>query len=190
MVNGFRHTLKLCLCAHHISRIFCDNKSPLNDGVANASWRGSDVVVLSDNLIVGAVTSISDQTVSNLKVCTMATFIETQKGPNIGISIKLPHRGSGRTIYAARQLSHVETIVDAIPRIFGGSQFLETCKNLVICNLLKQVSYNKCSKILLKNLEEKKFVQRTDYIRLYHLKDTKEVSKVIVHNTKVCHILK
>ena len=132
VVNGRTYTLNFCSRTYSINNEIRTNKGALIDGGANGGLSGSDVVVLAETMNTADVTGIADNTLSNLKICTVAALIETQLGPIIGIFHQYAHRGSGKTIHSVSQLRQFGTLVDDTPRKHGGKQRLQTLDGYII----------------------------------------------------------
>jgi hypothetical protein len=132
IINGRTYTLSFCTRTYSINDAVRTYKGALIDGGANGGLSGSDVVVLAETLGTTSVTGIANNTLPDLKICTVAALIETQKGPIIGIFHQYAHSGSGKTIHSVRQLRQFGTIVDDTPRSHGGKQRLETLEGYII----------------------------------------------------------
>jgi hypothetical protein len=78
------------------------------------------------------VTSIADNTLQKIPVCTVAGLIKTQHGPIIGVFHQYTHHGTGKTIHSVSQMREFGTIVDDTPRSFGGKQRIETLDGYII----------------------------------------------------------
>lgn len=120
IIDGRTYTSTYCYRSYSINQHQQKPCGSLMDGGANGGLSGSDVTVIAETLLTVDVTGINDNTLKKVPVCTVAGLIDTQHGPIIGIFHQYAHNGNGKTIHSVSQLRHFGTIVDDIPRSFGG----------------------------------------------------------------------
>ena len=132
VLNGRTYTLSSCVRKYAVSRGTRSGTGALIDGGANGGLSGSDVTVLAETLNTADVTGIAENTLSKLKLCTVAALIQSHKGPIIGIFHQYAHLGKGKTIHSVTQLRHFGTIVDDTPRQFNGKHRLITLDGYLI----------------------------------------------------------
>ena len=108
---------------YHVSNhMQVDHQGSLIDGGANGGLAGSDMRLLEDTLQKVDVTGIADNTLSNLKVSTVAALIQSTKGPIIGIFHQYAYIGAGKSIHSNIQLKSFGIEIDDTPRKLKGSQ--------------------------------------------------------------------
>jgi hypothetical protein len=110
----------------------------LLDGGANGGMIGQDMRVLFETESTCDVTGVADNAVSNLKIVTGASLIETTNGPIIGIFNQYANYGQGKTIHAKGQLESFGNEVDDTSRRLGGQQRLITHDGKVIPVSIRQ----------------------------------------------------
>jgi hypothetical protein len=126
------YTLSFCNRTYDINNSVYSHYGALVDGGANGGLSGSDVVVLSVTLNTANVVGIPENTLQQLRLCTVAALIETNKGPIIGIFNQYAHCGTGKTILSVPQVWHFGTIVDDTPRQYNGNQRFQTLDGYII----------------------------------------------------------
>ena len=78
------------------------------------------------------IVGIGDHALTGLNVVTAATFLDTQKGPIIGVFHEYAYLGKGRSIHAAGQLESFKCKVDDRSQHVGGAQSIQTSEGYVI----------------------------------------------------------
>ena len=111
------------LSNHHIHT---DIHGSLLDGGANGGMCGTDVTILEYTDNSADVTGIADQTLTNLPIVTAAGFIETMRGPIIGIFHQYAHNTAGRTIHSLGQLRSFGLDICDKSRLLNGQQQITT----------------------------------------------------------------
>jgi hypothetical protein len=130
--SGRTYSLNYSHCTYNIHQTIREPRGALIDGGANGGLSGADVIVLQETFNTADVTGIADNTLHQLKLCTVAALIQSHKGPIIGIFHQYAHRGSCKTIHSVTQLQQFGTIVDNTPRCFNGQQRLQTIYGYII----------------------------------------------------------
>ena len=93
---------------------------------------GADVRVLHKTLNTANVSGITDMSVHDLPICTVAALIETHKGPIIGLFHQYAHYGNGKTVHSVNQLKHFGIMIDDTPHQLQGKQSITTPEGYVI----------------------------------------------------------
>ena len=78
------------------------------------------------------IVGIDDHELTGLNVVTAAAFLDTQKGPIIGVFHEYAHLGKGRSIHAAGQMEWFNCQVDDRSKLVGGAQSIKTSEGYVI----------------------------------------------------------
>ena len=78
------------------------------------------------------IVGIDDHELTGLDVVTAAAFLDTQKGPIIGVFHEYAHLGKGRSIHAAGQMEWFNCQVDDRSKLVGGAQSIKTSEGYVI----------------------------------------------------------
>ena len=78
------------------------------------------------------IVGIDDHELTGLNVVTSAAFLNTQKGPIIGVFHEYAHLGKGRSIHAAGQMEWFNCQVDDRSKLVGGAQSIKTSEGYVI----------------------------------------------------------
>ena len=104
----------------------------LIDRGANGGLAGADMRVIHTTPRKINIVGIDDHELTVLNVVTAATFLDTQKGPIIGVFHEYAHLGEGRSIHAAGQMEWFNCQVDDRSKIVGGTQSIQTSEGYVI----------------------------------------------------------
>jgi hypothetical protein len=95
----------------------------LIDSGANSGVSGNYCIILEEVISATAdVEGVGNGEMRGLKICQVASLIETDRGPIIGIFNQYAHFGKGQTIHSANQLRHFGVEVDETPKKTGGKQ--------------------------------------------------------------------
>ena len=104
----------------------------LIDRGANGGLAGADMRVIHATPRKINIVGIDDHELTGLNVVTAAAFLDTQKGPIIGVFHEYTHLGKGRSIHAAGQMEWFNCQVDDRSKLVGGAQGIETSEGYVI----------------------------------------------------------
>ena len=104
----------------------------LIDRGANGGLAGADMRVIHTTPRKINIVGIDDHELTGLNVVTAAAFLDTQKGPIIGVFHEYAHLGKGRSIHASGQMEWFNCQVDDRSKIVGGAQRIETSEGYVI----------------------------------------------------------
>ena len=102
------------------------------DRGANGGLAGADMRILQKTHRKINIVRIDDHELTGLNVVTAAAFLDTQKGPIIGIFHEYAHLGKGRSIHPAGQMEWINCKVDDRSKVVGGAQRIETSDGYVI----------------------------------------------------------
>ena len=104
----------------------------LIDRGANGDLAGADMRVIHTTPRKINIVGIDDHDLTGLNVDTAAAFLDTQKGPIIGVFHEYAHLGKGRSIHAAGQIEWFNCQVDDRSKLVGGAQSIKTSEGYVI----------------------------------------------------------
>ena len=104
----------------------------LIDRGANGGLAGADMRVIHITPRKINIVGIDDHELTGLNVITAAAFLDTQKGPIIGVFHEYAHLGKGRSIHAAGQMEWFNCQVDDRSKLVGGAQSIKTSEGYVI----------------------------------------------------------
>ena len=107
VVNGVTYCANVTHITYgnHQNQVNNYHKYSLIDRGANGGLSGDDVTVLSTSTADRAdITGIAGKKVDNLQIVTAAGFIQTDRGPIIGIFHRYAHYGKGYTLHSPLQL--------------------------------------------------------------------------------------
>ena len=104
-----------------------DKPGALIDHGANGGVAGADVRVIKTTHRAINVQAVSDHQVTDLKIVTAGSVVQTQHGPAIAIFHQYAHLGTGKTIHSSIQLEEFGLQVDEKPVwVPGGLQRIKT----------------------------------------------------------------
>ena len=107
MVNGVTYCASVTNIQYraHQSQVQTNPTGSLIDRGANGGLSGADVRVLSTSSTQFAdINGIANASLTNVPLCTVAGYIDTDKGPIIGIFHQYAHTGEGHTIHSPLQM--------------------------------------------------------------------------------------
>ena len=107
-------------------------KGVLVDGGANGGLAGSDMTVLETTFDCIDVTGIGGFTKQNVPIVTGASYIKTTTGPIIGVFHQYAQFQGQKSIHSANQLRHMGNHVGDTPRLYGGTQLVQTSCGQII----------------------------------------------------------
>ena len=124
--NGRTYTQMLHNLVYKVNLHSFEHSGSLIDGGANGGMSGNDVRVLDETMDVADVTGIANNTVTNLKLCTVAGLVQSLSGPVVAIFHQYAHYGENRTIHSSNQLRSFGIEIDDTPRALQGKQRIRT----------------------------------------------------------------
>ena len=104
----------------------------LIDRGANGGLAGADLRVIHTTPRKINIVGIGDHELTGLNVVTVATLLDTEKGPIIGVIHEYAHLGKGKSIHAAGQMEWFNCKVDDRSQHVGGTQSIQTPEGYVI----------------------------------------------------------
>ena len=104
----------------------------LIDRGANGDLAGADMRVIHTTPIKINIVAIGDHELTGLNIVTVATLLDTQKGPIIGVFHEYAHLGKGKSIHASGQLEWFNCKVDDRSQHVGSAQSIQTSESYVI----------------------------------------------------------
>jgi hypothetical protein len=108
-------------------------RGSLIDSGANGGWAGDDVRWLVSHPVDRAtVSGIAGRSVENLRIATVAGYIESTTGPIIGIFNQYAYYGKGKSIHSVMQMKHFGLNIDDDSKFLGGEQRIVTKDGFVI----------------------------------------------------------